>query len=341
MTALRLVFLSVALLSLGLLGCDTTATQPEEQVVVEAYLQADAPLPPIRLTRTVSVDETYDPDSPDGAVQNADVVVERLDSDDTVAESVPYTPHDSVPGLYTPAGATVVQPQVTYRLRVTTDEGDEITSTTTVPGPVGVVKTENDTAVYQSEQQPAITVQSGQSNVVRDTQNVFTFTTTSLLDFQNTPDTTLRKALTPFYADGFDPKEDSLESLRITSSGLLNEGNFERTDDGSITIALPWLAVAFFGPNEAAVNVVDKNYYDFLRSQSVQQGGFAPGEIPNVIEHVEGGTGLFGSYAQATNRVFITPPEQFDPNRSKGRNDPTRKASPAKGTAASRPFPQR
>jgi len=298
------------LLSVGLLGCDTTATQPESEVVVEAYLRAQAPLPSIRLTKTVSVDETYDPDSPGGAVQDAEVAVDRLTSDESVAETVMYTKHDSVPGLYTPTNAAIVQSQSTYRLRVTTDGGEEVTSTTTVPGPVDPVRTKNDTAVYQSDQQPSITVQPGSSTVAEGRQNVFTFTTTSLLDFKNTPRDSLRRLLTPVYKNNFDPEEDSLEAFRITSSGLLNEGNFKRNEDGSITIDLPWLAVAFFGSNEAAVNVVDKNYYDLLRSQSVQQGGFAPGEIPNVIEHVEGGTGLFGSYARATNRVFIYPPRR-------------------------------
>jgi len=305
-TARRSLLLSVLLLSIGLLGCDTTATQPESQVVVEAYLQAEVPLPPIRLTETVSVDAAYNPDSPEEAVQNAEVSVERLTDDEAVAETVPYTESTSTPGVYLPTDSVVVQSQATYRLQVTTAEGDNITSTTTVPGPVEAVETENDTAVYQSAQQPAITVQTGQSRVARGAQNVFTFTTTSLLDFRTTPDSVLAGSLTPFYRGQYDADEDSLESLRITSSGLLNEGNFTRNDDGSITIALPWLAVAFFGPNQAAVNVVDDNYYDFLRSQGVQQGGLAPGEIPNVIEHVDGGTGLFGSYARATNRIFVT-----------------------------------
>jgi hypothetical protein len=300
----RRFLLPIFLLSLGVLGCDTTSTQPESQVVVEAYLQAEAQLPPIRLTKTVSVDDTYEPSSPGGAVRDAEVSVQRI-TDDEAGDGVAYAESDSVPGLYLPTDSAIVQSQATYRLQVTTDEGDEITSTTTVPGPVERVRTENDTAVYQSAKQPSITVRTGQSSVVRDTQNVFTFTTTSLLDFRTTPDSVLAGSLTPFYRGQYDAEEDSLEALRITSSGLLNEGNFTRNDDGSITIDLPWLAVAFFGPNRAAVNVVDENYYDFLRSQSVQQGGLAPGEIPNVIEHVEGGTGLFGSYARATNRVVV------------------------------------
>jgi hypothetical protein len=254
------------------------------------------------------VDETYDPT--ENAVEGATVVVDSLADDGTPIGSVPYTESDSVPGRYTPAANEVVRPQSTYRLRVTTAEGEELTATTTVPGPVNVLGTTNDTTVYQSPRQPALTVRAARQGRLEGAggQNVFTLTTTSLLDFENTSDEDLRDALTPFYADGFDADEDSLTSLQVNSSGLLNEANFNRNADGTITIDVPWLAIAFFGPNEVGVSVVDENYFDLLRSQNAQQGGFAPGEIPNVIEHVEGGTGIFGSYAQGTQSVFIRRP---------------------------------
>lgn len=294
---------SLLLFAIGFVGCDTTATQPEAQVAVEAYLQAGAPFPTVRVSRTVDVDEAYDPGKT--AVQGASVVVEQLSEDSTVVGQVPYTERDTIPGLYTPNHSITVQPQNTYRLRVRATDGATVTATTTVPGPIDLVKTENDTATYQSADRPSFTVDVPRRS---DGQNVFTFTTTSLLDFETTPDSTLRRALTPFYADGFDSEADTLREFRITSSGLLNEGNFERNPEGTITIDLPWLAVAFFGPNEVGVNVVDENYYDLRRSQQVQQGGFSPGEIPNVIEHVDGGTGVFASYARGTRRVVIEPP---------------------------------
>jgi hypothetical protein len=298
-----LFLLSLLLFGFGLTGCDTTATQPETQVAVEAYLQAGASVPPVRLSRTVDVEEAYDPDG--NAVRGASVVVERLADDSTVVGRVAYTERDTIPGLYTPNHAVPVQAQRTYRLRAVTSEGATITATTTVPGPIEIVSTENDTATYQSAEQPSFTV-----DVPRrpERQNVFTFTTTSLLDFESTPDSALRASLTPFYADGFDQEADTLEEFRITSSGLLNEGNFDRNPEGTISIDLPWVAVAFFGPNEVGVNIVDKNYYDLRRTQQVQQGGFSPGEIPNVIEHVNGGTGIFGSYARGTRWVFVEPP---------------------------------
>jgi hypothetical protein len=304
-TARRLLLLPLLLLGAGLLGCDTTATQPDSQVVVEAYLQAGHPLPPVRLTRTVGARASFSPAAL--GVEGASVEVQRLGGDGAVQTTVSYTERDTTAGLYFPTAPPTVQSQATYRLRVTTGEGTTLTSTTTVPGPIEIAAAENDTTVYQSPAQPSFTVSVPRRS---EGQNVFTFTTTSLLDFANTPDSALAGELTPFYREGYDADEDSIDALRLTSSGLLNEGNFTRNANSTITVDFPWLAVAFFGPNEVGINVVDDNYYDFLRSQNVQQGGFAPGEIPNVIEHVDGGTGIFGSYAQASRPVLIRRPRQ-------------------------------
>jgi hypothetical protein len=297
--------LALLLIGVGLLGCDTTVVQPESQVAVEAYLQAGAPLPPVRLTRTVRAGEPYDREA--NAVRGATVAVDRLSDDSTVT----YSESDSIPGLYTPsANPPTVASKTKYRLRVETADGAELRAATTVPGPVEIVETRNDTARYQSPRQPSVTIRVARPERAdrrAGQQNVFALTTTSLLDFENTPDEVLRDSLTAFYEDGFDAEDDSLASLRRNSSGLLNEGNFQRNDDDTITIDIPWLAIAFFGPNEVGVNVVDDNYYDFLRSQQAQQGGFAPGEIPNIIENVEGGTGIFGSYARATHPILVRP----------------------------------
>jgi hypothetical protein len=299
----------LVLLGAALLGCDTTAPQPESQVVVETYLRAEAPLPTVRLTRTVDAQAAYTPS--EAAVRGATVAVDRLaGGDSTVQATTAYSETDSVPGVYAPRRPPTVEPGATYRLRVETPDGARLTSTTTVPDAITLLELRNDTATYQSENQPTFVVEPPRRPTER--QNVYVFSTTSLLDFARLPEDTLRRALTPLYRDGFGPNADSLEDLQTTSSGLLNEANFQRNADGSLTIELPWLGVAFFGPNEVSINVVDDNYYDFLRSQQAQQqGGFSPGEIPNVIEHVEGGTGIFGSYAQAARPVFIRPPDSL------------------------------
>lgn len=293
-------------LPLGLLGCDTTATAPESQVVVEAYLQGGAPLEAVRVSRSVATDETYVLE--DVALRGAEVAVQRLADDGSVAEMIALREHPEKPGVYEfdSFPAPIVRHQTTYRLVVNTPDGTEVTATTTVPAPIEIVNVEHGRAVYQGPVQPSFTVTPPASD--RERQNVLVLTTTSLLDFSK-PEQELRTQLTPLYAEGFDPDEDDISTLRVTSSGLLNEANFSRNEDGQLTLDLPWLSVAFYGRNEVTVNVIDDNLYDLIRTQQVQQGeGLAPGEIPNVIEHVEGGTGVFGSYARASRNVIIDRP---------------------------------
>lgn len=297
----------------GLLGCDTTATQPESQVAVEAYLRAQAPLPAVQLTRTVEATETFDPR--DQAVEGASVTVQRLDDEGSVVETTAYDATDT-PGIYAPEPSSppTVKPEATYRLTVDTGEDALITSTTTVPDTLSILAVENtregpnstvDTAAFQTDaQQPALTV-TAQEDPLFDRQSVYLFTVTS----RPSGGDLVEEDLTPFYCDSYDAEEDSLESFRVNSSGLLNEANFDRSN-GTLTVDLPWLGVAFFGPNDVAINVVGENYYDFLRSTSAQEMA-PPGEFPNIIEHVENGTGIFGSYAQAAVTIDFTRGEKF------------------------------
>lgn len=304
----RLSTLVLLLLAVGLIGCDTTTPVSESQVVVEAYLQGGAPMDSIRLTRSVDVDRAYRPS--DAAVRNAEVEVRRLAADGTTAATIPF--EETRAGVYapTPTPRPRVRPRTTYGLSVTTEDGDTITATTTVPDTVSIVATRNETALYQGDEQPTFTLTPPQSN--RSGQAVLVLTTTSRLDFRR-PESELRRQLTPFYREEYDPAEDSIEAFRTTSSGILNEANFTRDEQGRIITTLPWIAVAFFGPNETAVHVIDDNLFDVIRSQQVQSPGGAgpglgPGELPNVIEHVEGGTGIFGSYVQDRREITIERP---------------------------------
>ncbi len=119
--------------------------------------------------------------------------------------------------------------------------------------------------------------------------------------------------LTPFYAqllEDSDTPEEDLFLFSNNSSGILNEGNFEPNDDGSITIQYPWVGIAFFGENQIVANTIDDNVYDFVRSQQVQLGGstLSPGEIQNVIYHIDGGIGVFGSLASDTVKTTVRRP---------------------------------
>ena len=104
----------------------------------------------------------------------------------------------------------------------------------------------------------------------------------------------------------------TLEDLRVGGSPILNEENYDVNPDGTLTIKYPWLAITFYGPNRIFANALDDNLYDYIRSQSIQQGGstFSPGEIPNPLENVEGAHGVFGSYARISFDLFVLRPEE-------------------------------
>jgi hypothetical protein len=298
----RAVAMLLALALVGAVtGCDTTTTAPQPEVVVEAYLEAGAPLGDVVLTRSVPVTATV-PSRP--AVEDATVRVERLATDGTVAATVSYDPVGG--GRYRAAAAQPTVPGARYRLRVARPGGAPITATTTVPGPIELVATQNERAVYQGPVQPSFTVA---PTPVPGRQNVFMFTTTSRLNFDRLSTEQLAAELTPFYRDVFDAADDEdIRDLRVTSSPLLNAANYRANDDGTLTIDLPWIAVAFYGPNTAAVSVLDDNLFDLIRTQQAQQGGLAPGEIPNILDRVDGGTGIFGSFARAGADVSIERP---------------------------------
>lgn len=272
----------------------------EEQYVVESYLIAGRNLQQLRLSTTVPAFDFYSFEN--AAVSGADVQVRLLDQNGTSAEQV-FTYQMDSPGIYLPDTQHEVLPERTYELLITfPTTNEEITARTFVPGAFSVISGVQDTVVYQSTEQLEVTLS---ESSYPGRQNVFVFTTIAL--------DTARSNFTPLYEEFFDEDEETLEDYRVTSSGLINEGNFTKNEDGSITIRYPWLAVAFYGDNRIVASTLDDNLYDYIRSDEVQLGGstLSPGEIQNVITNVEGGIGIFGSAASDTIPTFFKRPDGF------------------------------
>ncbi|RNC85654.1 MAG: DUF4249 family protein [Balneola sp.] len=264
----------------------------EEFYVVESYLIAGRALQQVRLSTTAPAFEFYSFENT--AVEGANVVVRLLEENGTGIDST-FTFGMRQAGIYIPDSPHIVLPSRTYRLEVLTQENEEISATAIVPGNFTVVGGILDTLVYQSTDQLEVTLS---ESSYPGRQNVYIFNT---LAVNPDPDN-----LTPLYADFYDG-EDDLQEFSNTASGLLNEGNFDVNSDGSITVRYPWIAVAFYGENDIVASTVDDNIFDYVRSEEVQLGGstLSPGEIQNVITHVEGGIGLFGAMASDTIRTFI------------------------------------
>ncbi|MCR9133891.1 MAG: DUF4249 domain-containing protein [bacterium] len=268
----------------------------EEYYVVESYLVANRQLPQVRVSTTAPVNDFYA--FTRSAIADAQVQIRLLDpSGSSIEEVFTYT-SDSA-GIYQPMDTHDVLPTRSYQLYVTIPTTSaEITATTVVPDTFKVISTVLDTLVYQSTEQLEITVS---ESTYPGRQNIFIFNTIAL-----DPDPAM---LTPIYADFLEDEIVTLDELTNTESGLLNAANFTVNQDQSITIRYPWIAVAFYGDNKLIATTVDDNVYDFVRSESVQLGGstLSPGEIQNVITHVEGGLGIFGSLASDTIQTYIKP----------------------------------
>jgi hypothetical protein len=296
--------LAAAVFATALIGCDTTEPDTfRQEIVVESYQTAGKPLAPVRLSRTTPLDSTYR--FGDLAVRNAEVEVQRLNAGGDVAARYPYRADPDSLGFYRPAAALDgkpvhhVRPMTTYRLVASVPNGPTVRATTTVPDTFRIVRVNRDTTTYQTGEQIALRVT--RSTTPGRDQTFYVLSTKALAP--------TRENLTPLLDEALDDDED-LGDLQITSSPVINEESYIQNADGTLTIRLPWIAVAFYGPNRARTSALDGNLYDFLRSQSAQQGGgaFSPGAIPSLIEHVEGGTGIFGSRARVATPVFFARP---------------------------------
>lgn len=278
-------------------GCELyEQDEYQEYYVVESYLIADGNLQQVRLSTTSPIEDTYQFE--DNTVSGATVEIQRLNPDSSIAEQYAY--QEQRPGIYIPVNNTTVRAAQLYRLHVTTSNGDVISAITYVPGNFETINELEPAYIYQSAQQVELTTTP--SSYITDRQTYFIFTINTLDPNRNN--------LTPFYADQVEDDDTEVEEFYVNSSGIINEGNFDQNPDGTITLNLPWLAVAFYGSNRIIVNAIDDNLYDFLRSHDTQSGGttLSPGEIQNIRYNVNGGIGIFGSMASDTNGTFIARP---------------------------------
>lgn len=278
-----------------LIGCNPYKQDDYRQYyVVESYLIANAPLPEVRVSTTLPIDEFYSFEK--AAIGNANVSVQLLAADGSVQFTYEYRPVSA--GIYGPVNLVEVKPARYYRLNITLQNGDTVQSETFVPGKLSVIGQVPDSIVYQAPERLEFNTT---SSFYPGRQTYFIFS----LKVKGTPSA---DQLTPFYADVFDEAEQDISDFYLNSSPIINEKTYTKNENGTITVFLPWNGVAFYGQNKIIISAIDDNFYDFIRSQSAQVGGggsLPPGQIQNIIYHVKGGIGIFGSLATDTVKVFI------------------------------------
>lgn len=287
------LLLLLALVCGGLVACDTYEQDDyRPEVVVESYLVAEAPLPEVRVSMTAPITAHYTFEA--FAVEGANVVMNLLDENGAVEESFSYV--QSAPGIYRPAdGNAVVMPLRRYALEVRVpDQDDVVRSETLVPGLFEMLDLSADTVVYQSAEQVEARVT---NSLYPGRKSIYLFT----IEAQDT----VNFDLTPFYKDMVDDDDGGLtrSDLVRNASGLTSEADFTSNPDGTLSLKLPWIGVAFYGPNLLVANALDDNLFDFKRSQL--GGGGSPGEMDNLLDHVENGRGIFGSMARDQAIVFV------------------------------------
>lgn len=303
-----LCLLIAAVTVTGLAGCDVLEPSDfKPEIVVNGFLEAGGRFPNIRINRTGPIEGTYEPDST--AVRDANVEIHLLAEDGSVEEIYTYEFQTQTPGWYQyvctdcsgifdrPPSPHVL-PLRTYRLIVEVPgEPEPIVSETTVPDTMIMTYTSADSIVYQSDDPFTFRI-SRPSYPGR--QSVFVFSTLALDGHDD--------QLTPFAKSLVENNDNvSVADLRESVSPILNEENFDVVADGSLEVKFPWLAINFYGRNRVSMIALDDNLYNFIRSQSTQQGGSTrpPGEIPNVLDPVDGGRGIFGSYARASAEFVV------------------------------------
>ncbi len=281
-------------------GCELyTQDDYEEYIVIESYLVANGTLPQVLLSHTTPIEGEYK--FQDTAIEGAEVQIRRLNADSSIIETYSYEQVNS--GIYEPVSSHVVLDEQLYELYIQTNSGETVKAQTFVPGNFETVNRDQlaEEYVYQSGEQVQLKVTPSEYPG-RQTFYFFTVNISSDSDLK----------LTPFYADLVEEQDADTANFYINSSNIVNEGNYNQNEDGTITLNLPWISIAFYGENTIIANAIDDNMYDFLRSQSVQTGGstLSPGEIQNIDYNVEGGIGIFGSMASDTNAIKILEPKQ-------------------------------
>lgn len=290
-------------------ACDTTSPSTHDaELVVEAYLVAEEPLPPVWLGQSLDVDADWTDSK--AAVNEATVRLELLAADGSVEETFTYQRTFEAPGKFVPTSTHDVIPERRYRLAAEAPGLQAISSETVVPEAFELLEVSHSSLEYLDPEQFSFLVTQSR---FEERQSIFVFTIA-----HDEPDA---DNLVPAYVDlVFSQEEresgeplvlddqDRLELQRFTSPPI-NEANYDVLPDGSLRVRLPWFAVIFYGENEITMSVLDDNLYDFQRYQQVQQNGglLSPGEIPNVLDPVQGGAGIFGSMARVRSQVTILP----------------------------------
>ena len=273
-------------------------------LLVDALLLVDRPMPPVYLRRTQDPDTPYSPLA--AAVGGARIVL----SADGATYAYAADP-DSLGRYLPPPDAPDVLPQTAYALLVETGTDTLRARTTTPPRlrlreavlldedtlePLRRLKTfaESGDAVYDAPENRLRYL----DDLVEMRFEPVDAVAYQLALFSLDPDS-------EFIIDADFLEEDDIEDFE-------REGASPPLDIDDGRARLPWFAVAWEGRHLFKVLAIDRNWFDYVRTNPEETGGFAAGGLAGdnferPLFNVEGGIGLFGSASVDSVGFFVLP----------------------------------
>ncbi len=277
------------------------------ELVVDAVLIVDQPLPELFVRRILPPGQTYSRDA--AGVPDAQV---RVFQGDQIFEYAP----DPAPGRYLPPPeAPLVQTTTEYRLEVDV-EGKKVRARTTTPERVRV----RQMVLLDEDTQEIMRTLKSFAEVGDE---VYTAPENQLTHLEGLIEIHLEKAGEAYQAALFALEEDAqlldddfIEIYDRTPEDLLvNQSPPFAASDG--IVRWPWFAVVYTGRSLIKVYAVDHNWFEFARSSpdfQEEQGGFgglAGENFERPLFQVEGGIGLFVS-ASVDSVGFVILPRQAE-----------------------------
>ena len=282
------------------------SVEEDSDLVVDALLLVDQPLPELYVRRSLAADIAYDR----GATGVADARV-RILQGDRVFE---YAPDAEDPGRYLPPpDPPRVEPRTEYQLEVEVG-GQRLWGRTTTPDRLRVRK--------------AVLIDWETGEVMRTLKSfaeagdgVFEAPENQLLYLEGVLEIHLEAAEAAGYQAGIFSLDESPEKVNEDLDEFYDDDEDPSRNESpplAVTegvVRWPWFAVYYTGRSIVKVYALDQNWFDYARTNADQQqqggnaGGLAGDNFERPLFSVEGGLGLFGS-ASADSVGFVVVPRR-------------------------------
>lgn len=265
---------------------------PAPELVVDAVLLVGQPLPPLYLRRSGSAAAPYDHAAL--GVSGARVAIRGPE------QRHAYAADPDSAGKYLPLAGHRVVAQTTYALEI--EVGDEnLRASTTTPPPLHLHEavlldagTGEPRARLKLFGEAGAAVYTAPENQLRYLVGVLE------ARFAPVPSAGYQVALFSLDPDSaFLVEADFLEEE--DRADFDRQGSSPPIADSRGRVSLPWFSVSYAGRHLFKVFALDRNWYDYTRTNPATNrglgGGLAGDNFSRPLFHIEGGIGLFGSAA--------------------------------------------